>query len=286
MNNQEVAHLWANQSRERAKGSSFYFEGDTIYSYGSHFPIARHYKGVILFTTKDYSRTTARHKSETLSACSHKTVFQVVNPASDPSGADVKNYAGQIADLSTKAARARTSDFVLKMLQSEVDEANSFCERFGFKTRFTMPDNIDELKAKARASAERERKQKAAADAKFEREAQEVIAQWKSGELTGSLSHRIEKVYLRALAVLDDSLPLGGSMNMETSKGARVALSEAERAFRFCIIARARGWHRNGDQFKVGDYQLDAVNEQGVVAGCHRIGWDEIERFAKTQGWL
>jgi predicted Abi (CAAX) family protease len=65
-----------------------------------------------------------------------------------------------------------------------------------------------------------------------------------------------------------------------------VPLPEAEKAFRFAMIQRKRGWHRNGDQFKVGDYQLDAVNEQGVIAGCHRIGWDEIERFAKTQGWI
>ena len=34
--------MWANQARDGAKGSSFYFNGDTIYSYGPHFPIARH----------------------------------------------------------------------------------------------------------------------------------------------------------------------------------------------------------------------------------------------------
>jgi len=72
---------------------------------------------------------------------------------------------------------------------------------------------------------------------------------------------------------------------METSKGARVPLDEAQRAYRFAVIQRARGWHRNGETFKVGPYQLDAVNEQGVVAGCHRIAWDEIERFAKLQNW-
>ena len=39
-----VAHLWANKSQDSAResGGRFYFVGDTIYSYGSHFPIARH----------------------------------------------------------------------------------------------------------------------------------------------------------------------------------------------------------------------------------------------------
>lgn len=88
-------------------------------------------------------------------------------------------------------------------------------------------------------------------------------------------------------AMLRAEMPEGSNeQQLVTSKGARVPLTDAERSFRFCMKVRARGWHRNGDRHAVGMYQLDAVNEQGVVAGCHRIAWDEIERFAKTQGWL
>ena len=37
-----VAHLWAHKSQDFARnpGHNFYFHGDTIYSYGSHFPVA------------------------------------------------------------------------------------------------------------------------------------------------------------------------------------------------------------------------------------------------------
>lgn len=73
---------------------------------------------------------------------------------------------------------------------------------------------------------------------------------------------------------------------VETSKGARVPLADAERAFRFAIARKSKGWHRNGETHKVGHYQLDAVNGDGIVAGCHRITWDELERFAKVQGWV
>lgn len=34
MNNSMVAHLWANEKQESANGSNFYFEGESIYSYG------------------------------------------------------------------------------------------------------------------------------------------------------------------------------------------------------------------------------------------------------------
>lgn len=70
MNNLQVAHAWATQSRESAKGSNFYFEGTTIYSYGPHFPIATFTDRVtnsgfhvVLFTTRRYSATTAKHCS-------------------------------------------------------------------------------------------------------------------------------------------------------------------------------------------------------------------------------
>jgi hypothetical protein len=40
----EIPHLWMHQVQEEARNSngSLYFSGPTIYSYGSHFPIARH----------------------------------------------------------------------------------------------------------------------------------------------------------------------------------------------------------------------------------------------------
>lgn len=64
MNNSQVARVWANKSKDSANGSNFYFIGDIIYSYGNHFPIARHINNVILLTTKSYSYSTAKHINE------------------------------------------------------------------------------------------------------------------------------------------------------------------------------------------------------------------------------
>jgi hypothetical protein len=72
---------------------------------------------------------------------------------------------------------------------------------------------------------------------------------------------------------------------METSKGARVPIDEARKAYQFAQRVRAKGWHRNGEQFKIGYYDLDAVNASGIVAGCHRVSWAEAEQFAISQGW-
>jgi len=253
MNAKEIAHLWANQSRDGAKGSNFYFEGDTIYSYGSHFPIARHYSGAVLFTSKDYSVTTSKHKSFVRQACSHLEVFTVASPLEKPSGKDVREYGEQIKSLALSAAKARNPDAHLTVLENAIAEANRFCEKFGFSTRFSVPDNMDALRERAKLSVVKERKAKAARQAKFEADCLEKIQQWLNGAAV-SIPHQIQKVYLReALLVRDGE---NNETVMETSRGARVPISEAQRAFRFCMAMRSRGWHRNGEQFKVGDYHL------------------------------
>lgn len=281
MNNDQVSHLWAAQSRPSASGSNFFFEGDTIYSYGRNFPIARHYKGVVLVTTGSRSQTTSCHTGLARRAVCHLTQFHVADPTKNPSGADVKAYGERITGLELAAGRARNPERHLSSLESHIMEANAFCVKFGFKTRFSMPD-VSGLKEKARIATERENKKHAekqkaneALQARIDKENAEKLAQWMAGALDVRVPYEVSGVCLRAVGEL-----------METSKGATVPLSEAQKAFRFASLKRSAGWHRNGETFPVGDFHIDAINEQGVVAGCHRIAWDEITRFAKAQSWI
>lgn len=67
MNNSMVAHLWANEKQESANGSNFYFEGESIYSYGRHFEvgrIVRNKRGEKAYLINDtyYSSTTSKHQ--------------------------------------------------------------------------------------------------------------------------------------------------------------------------------------------------------------------------------
>jgi hypothetical protein len=83
-----VAHLWANQLQDNARNSgNFFFEGASIYSYGHHFPIAKHVvneqgESAILFTERRYSNTTAKHIAVVRQAASHLNVIYCWNPAS------------------------------------------------------------------------------------------------------------------------------------------------------------------------------------------------------------
>ena len=73
MNNSMVAHLWANEKKESANGSNFFFEGESIYSYGYHFEagrIVRNKRGekAYLLNNEHYSASTTVHQGYIYSA--------------------------------------------------------------------------------------------------------------------------------------------------------------------------------------------------------------------------
>ncbi len=119
--NQEIPHLWAHQSQDDARNStgSLYFEGPTIFSYGAHFPIARHVTNVrgekaVLFTTVNHSVTTTGHCSAVAHAIPPNVpVFHVPHLRNSwdelPDHADnVESYVRRISELLGKARFAVT----------------------------------------------------------------------------------------------------------------------------------------------------------------------------------
>lgn len=119
----QVAHLWAHQHQDEARnaGGTFYFTGDTIYSYGRHFPIARfvtskkqsYLSCPIFFTTRTYSVSTSRHMSYVRNALSQEQwarVIHVENPAANSPREHAKNYqamADEFRSLVQSAAKQR-----------------------------------------------------------------------------------------------------------------------------------------------------------------------------------
>lgn len=276
MNNPQVAHLWANKSRQSANGSHFYFEGDTIYSYGSHFPIARHHKGAVLMTSKSYSPSTAKHKAIIRMACRHLEVFTVSDVRSNPSAKMVKEYQDRIKSAVDQLGRMRSpGNWDIERVTSLIDEGNRFCTRFDRARRFEQlsPEFLAQIRERAEKAEARKAVLRATKRQRQEEREAKAIAEWIAGE-RDALGYYIHRIFLR----------LKGE-NVETSRGAVISRYDAHRTFCFAMSKRESGWHRNGEQFAIGDFQLDAVNEFGIIAGCHRIDWAEIIRFAKLQGW-
>ena len=276
-----VAHLWAHKAQKSARnGGNVYFDGDTIYSYGSHFPIARHVETrhgrAVLFTTRDYSVTTSGHKWTVLGACKHLTVFHVQHPTDTDRKAQFAEYRERYLALARKYSRARSNKpWILGSLRDLVDEANRFAQFFGLRCRLSLPDDLSGMVAECQAIEKREKARKQRAEAKRAREEQERIRQWANGE-TDYCPSNGQAIRLR---VKDDEL--------QTSRGARVPLDHAIKAFRVIKRLRSKGesYERNGYTIHLGHFALDAIDPQGnVTAGCHNVAWEEIERVATLAG--
>jgi len=61
MKNRDLAAMFARGSTS-GQGSNMFIEGNTIYSYGKHFPVARRTPTGYLLQKRGYSKTTAVHK--------------------------------------------------------------------------------------------------------------------------------------------------------------------------------------------------------------------------------
>lgn len=284
----DVCHVWAHKLQSDARFGNIFFEGDTIYSYGHHFPIARHvtHKGkpAILFTTRSYSSTTAGHKSQVRCAIpAGVPVFYVDDVTKNPSKSNIDSYAERIACQAAVASRSKSRmDWQLEQLQSLVEEANAFCETFGFKTRFTMPANTDEMKSLAAEQTAKElrrskirEKQAKARLAKEAAERAERLEQWKHGASVHP--DRVDGY---------DYLRLNGDQ-VETTQRAVVPLKHVNRVAKLILkkVTAGTEWHTNGETIRIGEYQLESIGANGDVrVGCHLFQRAEIERFAALIG--
>ena len=293
----EIPHLWAHRTQEEARNrqGNLYFTGDTIYSYGSHFPIARLVTNdagerAVLFTSATYSVTTSSHCSAVRSAIpSGIHVFHIPNLCHGRySGSDLTadDHAGNLDDYTERienhvvtSARARSS--YAKTWNNQCaghlrDQAFAYCAFFGLPV-----PNIPEVpgldsealtairKREAKRAAEKAERTKQERGEALIRQ-QELITKWRAG------------LYSSYLYDVPAMLRIDGD-EVVTSRGARFPVSHAKRALAFVrkIRASRQAYVRNGHTIHLGPYPLDRIEPDGTVkAGCHVVFWEEIERIA------
>lgn len=288
MNNRQVAHVWAQQNQQSGRGSNFFFEGPTIYSYGHHFPIARFAtaKGsrVVLFTTDGYSSSTAKHKSYVRAALSGVNIFNVphIEDRADYPRLNFESYRDRVQELTATAGRSRTrADRYLRQAQELASEANLyrelFCPRFNpLPAPELSPDFLAKCREAARVKAARERVEAEARYQALQARLAETVTAWRAGTYHG---------YIGA----DDTLLRINGDKIQTSRGAEFPTEHGKLAFR--VIARCKaageGWRRNGHTIHLGPFVIDEIEPEGNVrAGCHYVKWAEIEACARQLGLL
>jgi hypothetical protein len=299
-NNRQLAHVWAQQNQPNGRGSNFFFDGPSIFSFGRHFEIARFVtrKGqrAVLFTSRGYSVTTSKHKHMARSALHGLTVpvFYVADiyaaARKDKTTREAFKACIQTAvETAAKARSASRAESEHQRAQALAHEANAYAEFFGLRWRLPVPEltpeRVAELRAACKAESAKQRaakaKAKAKADARREQEYQEALREWREFKRDSvPLSHHYPTA-LRYHVATD---------TIQTSRGAEVPATVA--AIVWPMVEETR---RKGDGFeftdyanrpRLGSFTLDSIDAQGnVTAGCHVLPYSELRALAVRFGF-
>lgn len=134
----DVCHAWVHQKTSENFGSegrsrNCFYEGDTLYSYGSHFELAKFInipgrdKPFVLINGVSYSQTTSAHQSDIRSAVNGVYDYMVVYPSSEHVGYSRGNYL--LFDYGTNAANKDHYIGCLKHWYNQITEFRESASR-------------------------------------------------------------------------------------------------------------------------------------------------------------
>lgn len=266
-NNSQLAHVWAAQSQQYGRGSNMFFDGDSIYSYGHHFCIAKIYGDKVLMNSRRYSNSTAKHQRKVRNAVTHKTVYtipEVNNPASENNILYLQNkvierienilnsrVVGRDDLISIYRANSRLNSYLkdFNILGGELDLDAEFMADLEaiFKEKLARCTELNVLREE-KARLEAEKKHRAS------------IADWKA--FKRPIKGYSSEVFMR----INEEKGV-----VETSRGAVVPIKDA-----LIALARIRSGKPVVGQ-RVGNFEINLVNESMIKVGCHNISMAEID---------
>jgi hypothetical protein len=309
-----VMHEYASGQFDSGQNSSgnVFFNGDTVFSYGRHFPMAQRVQTmqgaeVFLITTDTYSVTTAKHITYATRALNGVSCFRVPNvnietvakykradnkmarAANKDWRANVRktnavNHAANIADYRERfeaklkeCARSRKyKDMLLSEAFRLATEANSYIDAFKLRAAKIATDSIDleSIRARVKEAAKAAKIANEKWLKKVLRENAEKIHAWRQGA----------NVYLPYDLAVILRVSADG-LNVETSQRANFPVSAASGAWKAIKRARATNmrWQSNGSKIRLGIHQLDYVESNGdLKAGCHYVKYAESLGIARA----
>ena len=268
----ELAHKWANQHQNsgRNQNGSMYFHGPTIYSYGQHFPIAKHVRNekgerAILFTERSYSNTTAKHMNHVWMSCKNDNIINCYRPDSTHEE-NFQFWAKNAEEFgASKLAKARKPEKYLKILSDVELVSTKYANFFGLelpeylKAVISIKDKNEFLQF-ADKKAEYEKAEKARKLKQQKKEFKEQIKKWFNGEL-----YRLNTTYKFDFLRIREN-------RVETTQAVQIPIEIAKRLY----------LKIKTDTLAVGDKILDySVNNVGkeIKIGCHTFNRSYLLKF-------
>lgn len=308
----EAVHAWAGRHSDDGRNphSSVYFVGLTIFSYGSHFPMARHISfNDVLLTYATYSTTTSRHQNEVWRAVSHKNTLYVHDVLKPLSVDGVKETIESATDLLKKASKRRSKDLAAEDIHSAWQQVANLYEiaafddfkadwkklpgewkrKLGACRKLIDECKVDASKALANMGAKElaaQKRAKAAAQKKLKAmvaHATEILEEWLQGSRGNAGMHQCQQV------LGTDGLRLGPTgLTVDTTQGLVVPAEDCRRAWPLIKRIYERNHEVNvtpEQAVRFGSFQLSRIEKDGtVVVGCHKFKRWMVEHLADQLG--
>lgn len=282
-----VAHAWAHQHQDNARNgtSSLYFNGDTIYSYGGHFPIAKivtnkKEEKAILFTLRSYSVTTSSHKSIVQNAISYQRLIYVDDPSSTVAE-NMNQYVSHIKEKLNGLDKARKPELYINASKEILSFATEYAEFVGVK----VPKKLLQLVASAEngkyadyliKEAKRIEQERLKVEEKKKEEMKQSLLKWRWGKSKRLLRRVADQDYLRINRQ---------KARIETSQGVEIPMAIGKRVYDWIKLTLQNGGCNGECNYKILGYEVDEITTEYVKVGCHRIVHEEIEKIAKKCNW-
>ena len=284
LNADNVAHTWANQQQDEARtpNNSFYFYNNTIYSYGSHFPIAKHAinnKGetAILFTTRSYSMTTAKHIATAKRAIPFSdSLIYCYNPENTAND-NILYWNREIDCIYRSLAKAKKPEKYLLELSQLKHQLEKYCnfmeveipETISIKLDITSKAEIIEIVQKEQAIKAEQEAKKAKEQQKYNKE---QIKKFRNFERYSPLINFSCLRYNKT------------TQRIETSQRIEIPVTLAKvfyRAIKTALNTKELNTEIL-DNLKILDYKVKNLQKEFIEIGCHKIEMKEINKIAKS----
>ncbi len=279
MNNKQVAHLWANQSKQSAKGSNFYFEGNTIYSYGRHFPIAKIMnENLIFFTTRKYSNTTSKHKVYTFSSIDRTKykileVKHVIDHEKEVKEKNLENFAFEIRELKKKLTTTKKyKEQRRAKLHNKIQDYIFYCKlikKTPKKSIMFVDMKVIQKEIEAERIAKKQQKEKYA---KIEAEREKSKKEYLQKELNKFFNGDAE-IKTVEFRYGTNFLKIVGEKCI-TNSGAEVSKNQVR-----VILNILKNESKLLIGSQIGDFTINSLDEKGIKIGCHFFDTQEINRI-------
>lgn len=263
---QDTAHLFALQQQQEAytPTRSLYFYGKSIYSYGSHFCIAKFIDNkTLLFTERTYSNTTAKHISVVSYATSHINKIYCFNPNANHEE-NFTYWLRQAEQLADKLKRANKPEIYINQLQQIENKATIYANYFNIDIPETL-QSVLKVTTKAEILAYMENKaeliasEKIAKEKAAKKEHQTNLKKWRKFE-TSRLYQRDGFDYLRK-----------NNEQFETSQGVKIPIEIGKRFYNNLANVKVN------DKFL--DFTVNEITKTFICIGCHKITFKEINNI-------